>query len=52
VIAIDANLLVYAHVMSYAQHEAARAWLEQQLVRAPRVGRFAGLEWFNPLQPA
>jgi uncharacterized protein len=38
VIAIDANLLVYAHVASYAQHEAARAWLEEQLVRAPRVG--------------
>lgn len=37
-IAIDANLLVYAHVKSYAQHEAARAWLEDQLVRAPRVG--------------
>jgi toxin-antitoxin system PIN domain toxin len=38
VIAIDANLLVYAHVTSYAQHEAARAWLEEQLVAAPRVG--------------
>lgn len=37
-IAIDANLLVHAHVTSYAQHEAARAWLEEQLVRAPRVG--------------
>lgn len=37
-IAIDANLLVYAHVTSYAQHDAARAWLEDQLVRAPRVG--------------
>ncbi|MBV9162669.1 MAG: PIN domain-containing protein [Pseudonocardiales bacterium] len=37
-IAIDANLLVYAHVTSYAQHETARAWLEEQLVAAPRVG--------------
>ncbi len=37
-IAIDANLLVYAHVTSYAQHEAARAWLEEQLDAAPRVG--------------
>ena len=36
-IAIDANLLVYAHVTSYPQHEAARTWLEDQLVRAPRV---------------
>lgn len=37
-IAVDANLLVYAHVSSYAQHEVARAWLEEQLVRLPRVG--------------
>ena len=37
-IAIDANMLVYAHVTSYAQHDAARAWLEDQLARAPRVG--------------
>ena len=60
-IVIDANLLVYAHVRSYAQHEAARAWLEEQLVVAPRMrlatsdsgcARFSGLEWFNPLQPA
>jgi toxin-antitoxin system PIN domain toxin len=38
VIAVDANLLVYAHVTSYPQHEAARSWLEDQLTRAPRVG--------------
>lgn len=37
-IAVDANLLVYAHVTSYPQHEAARSWLEDQLARAPRVG--------------
>ncbi len=37
-IAVDANLLVYAHVSSYAQHEAAREWLEEQLANAPRVG--------------
>ncbi len=37
-IAIDANLLVYAHVVSYRQHEAAREWLEAQLATAPRVG--------------
>jgi predicted nucleic acid-binding protein len=62
VIASDANLLAYAHVTSYAQHEAALAWLEEQLVDAPRVvlpwasllafARFSGMEWFNPLQPA
>jgi len=45
VIAIDANLLVYAHVTSYAQHDAARTWLEDQLVRAPRVG----LPWVSLL---
>jgi uncharacterized protein len=38
VIALDANLLVYAHVRSYEQHEAAREWLEEQLISAPRVG--------------
>lgn len=37
-IAVDANLLVYAHVTSYEQHEAARGWLEGQLASAPRVG--------------
>ncbi|MGH3664672.1 MAG: TA system VapC family ribonuclease toxin [Egibacteraceae bacterium] len=37
-IAIDANLLVYAHVTSYEQHEATREWLEEQLSILPRVG--------------
>ncbi len=37
-IAIDANLLVYAHVDSYRQHDAARGWLEDQLAGTPRVG--------------
>ncbi|MDP8961433.1 MAG: PIN domain-containing protein [Actinomycetota bacterium] len=37
-IALDANLLVYAHVQSYEQHQAARAWLEEQLTVLPRVG--------------
>lgn len=37
-IVVDANLLVYAHVTSYRQHEAAREWLEEQLASAPRVG--------------
>lgn len=37
-IAVDANLLVYAHVTAFAQHQAAREWWEDQLARAPRVG--------------
>jgi toxin-antitoxin system PIN domain toxin len=37
-IVLDANLLVYAHVTSYQQHDAAREWLEEQLANAPRVG--------------
>lgn len=37
-IAIDANLLVYAHVVSYRQHDAARSWLEDRLAGTPRVG--------------
>ncbi len=36
-IALDANLLLYAHISSYPQHEAARDWLELQLVGGPRV---------------
>lgn len=35
---VDANLLVYARVRDFAQHEAARAWLQRQLNEAPRVG--------------
>jgi len=31
VILVDANLLVYAHVASLAQHEAAHAWLDSRL---------------------
>lgn len=37
-IVVDANLLVYAHVTSYSQHEVAREWLEQQLAGVSRVG--------------
>lgn len=37
-IALDANLLVYAHVTSYDQHDQARTWLEEQLATVPRVG--------------
>lgn len=35
---IDANLLIYAHVMSLPQHERAREWLDDQLNGAARVG--------------
>jgi len=38
VILIDANLLVYAHVMSFSQHELARAWLDDQLNGTTAVG--------------
>jgi len=37
-ILVDANLLIYAHVSSFEQHERARAWLEEQLSQLPRVG--------------
>jgi uncharacterized protein len=37
-ILVDANLLVYAHVGSFAQHQAAREWLDRQLTTAARVG--------------
>lgn len=37
-IAVDANILVYAFITNYSQHEPAREWLEEQLVDAPRVG--------------
>jgi uncharacterized protein len=38
VILVDANILVYAHVKSLAQHKTARAWLDQQLNGPTRVG--------------
>jgi toxin-antitoxin system PIN domain toxin len=37
-ILVDANLLVYAHVRDMAQHERARAWLDDRLNRRARVG--------------
>lgn len=37
-ILIDANLLVYARVSTVAQHEAAHAWLDEQLNGSVRVG--------------
>jgi uncharacterized protein len=37
-ILIDANILIYAHVSSFPQHEDARDWLDRQLNGFPRVG--------------
>lgn len=37
-ILIDANLLVYAHIKSFTQHERAREWLDRQLMGAGPVG--------------
>ena len=37
-IVLDANLLIYAHSSSSPQHEAARAWLDEQLNGEARVG--------------
>jgi uncharacterized protein len=38
VIVVDANLLVYAYVNSFAQHELSRKWLDQQLNGTTSVG--------------
>lgn len=37
-ILVDANLLVYAHVSSMAQHRKARDWLDTQLNGSTAVG--------------
>lgn len=37
-ILIDANILIYAHVSSFPQHNLARDWLDQQLNASARVG--------------
>ena len=37
-ILVDANLLVYAHVTSFAQHEKARAWLDDRINGTAPVG--------------
>ncbi len=44
-ILIDANLLIYAHVSSFAQHLAARDWLDRQLDGVAPVG----LPWASVL---
>jgi toxin-antitoxin system PIN domain toxin len=38
VILVDANLLIYAHVGSFAQHPRARDWLDAQLNGDTQVG--------------
>jgi predicted nucleic acid-binding protein len=45
VILVDANLLIYAHVSSFDQHQAAREWLDQQLNGSAPVG----LPWASVL---
>lgn len=37
-ILVDANLLVYAHVNSFAQHRPAQEWLDRHLNGSARVG--------------
>ena len=37
-ILVDANLLVYARVKDFAQHQAARSWLDERLNGVPAVG--------------
>jgi uncharacterized protein len=42
---IDANILIYAHVSSFVQHDPARDWLDQQLNASAPVG----LPWVSLL---
>lgn len=37
-ILVDANLLLYAKIAEYPQHERARQWLDEQLNGTARVG--------------
>ena len=37
-ILVDANLLVYAHVSSFVEHERARAWLDARLQGTAQIG--------------
>ena len=37
-ILVDANLLIYAHITAFAQHQIAHDWLDRQLNGASRVG--------------
>jgi toxin-antitoxin system PIN domain toxin len=45
VILIDANILIYAHSASFAEHAVAREWLDKQLSGSARVG----LPWLSLL---
>jgi toxin-antitoxin system PIN domain toxin len=38
VILVDSNLLIYAHLSRFPQHEAARKWLDGQLNGSTAVG--------------
>jgi uncharacterized protein len=38
VILVDANILIYSHVETFAEHQAAHAWLDEQLNSSTRVG--------------
>jgi toxin-antitoxin system PIN domain toxin len=44
-ILVDANIIVYAHVRGFPQHESARAWLDAQLNGNSPVG----LPWHSLL---
>jgi toxin-antitoxin system PIN domain toxin len=35
---VDANILIYAHVDSFAEHRRARAWIDEQLNGSAAVG--------------
>ena len=37
-ILVDANILIYAHVSTFSQHDAARNWLDERLNGATNVG--------------
>jgi toxin-antitoxin system PIN domain toxin len=45
-ILIDANLLIYAHVRDFDQHERARSWLDAQFAG---TGARVGLPWSSLL---
>jgi uncharacterized protein len=45
VILVDANILIYAHVSSFDQHQGARDWLDRPLNGSTLVG----LPWVSLL---
>jgi uncharacterized protein len=36
-ILVDANILIYAYIADYREHDQARLWLDDQLSHAPRL---------------